>query len=105
MLGAVVRYSEDATLPSGPNHTRYIESQSFNIAYNEVIIIEWSTGKMGHIALPIRDAILPQKTVKGRAVADFLAEHPDPRMTKLYKDLPAEIAEVCMTQTSFEEQV
>jgi len=38
-------------------------------------------------------------------VAEFLAEHPDPRMTKLYEDLQDEIIEVCMTQTSFEEQV
>jgi len=34
-----------------------------------------------------------------------LAEHPDPRLNKLYEDLPNEIAEVCMTQTSFEELV
>jgi len=43
--------------------------------------------------------------VKEQAVADFLAEHPDPRMTKLYEDLSDEIARVCMTQMSFEEQV
>ena len=48
---------------------------------------------------------LPQKAVKGQAVADFLAEHPDPRATKLYEDLPDEVAEVCLTQTSFERQV
>jgi len=34
-----------------------------------------------------------------------LAEHPDPRATKFYKDLPDEVAEVCLTQTSFEGQV
>jgi len=45
---------------------------------------------------------LPQKGVKGQAVADFPAEHPDPRTTKLYEDLPDEIAKVCVTQTSFE---
>jgi len=44
---------------------------------------------------------LSQKAVKGQAVADFLAEHPDPRATKLYEDLSDEIAEVCFTQTSF----
>jgi len=43
--------------------------------------------------------------MKGQAVAYFLAEHSDPRMTKFYEDLSDEIAEVCMTQTSFEEQV
>jgi len=35
----------------------------------------------------------------------FLAEHSDPRTTKLYEDLPDKITEVCMTQTSFKEQV
>jgi len=45
---------------------------------------------------------LPQKAVKGQAVADFLAEHPDSRATELYEDLPDEVAELCLTQTSFE---
>jgi len=40
--------------------------------------------------------------VKVQAVADFLDEHLDPRAIKLYKDLPDEAAEVCLTQTSFE---
>ena len=48
---------------------------------------------------------LQQKAIKGQAVADFLAEHPDPRAAKLYEDLPDEVAEVCLTQTSFEGQV
>ena len=48
---------------------------------------------------------LSQEAVKGKAVTDFLAEHPDPKIIKLYEDLQDEIAEVCMTQTSFEEQV
>ena len=39
---------------------------------------------------------------KGQAVADFLAEHPDPRAAKLYEDLPDEVAEVCLTETSFD---
>jgi len=38
-------------------------------------------------------------------MADFLTEHSDPRTTKLYKNLPDEVAEVCLTQTSFEGQV
>jgi len=48
---------------------------------------------------------LSQKVVKGQAVADFLAKPADLRITKLYEDLPDEKAEVCITQTSFEEQV
>ena len=43
--------------------------------------------------------------MKGQAVADFLVEHPDPRATKLYEDLPNVVAEVYLTQTSFEGQV
>ena len=38
-------------------------------------------------------------------MADLLAEHPNPRTTKLYEDFSDEIAEVCIIQTSFEEQV
>ena len=48
---------------------------------------------------------LPQRAVKGQAVADFLAKHPDSRATKLYEDLPDEVAKVCLTQTVFEGQV
>jgi len=53
MLGVGFRRPEDATLLDGPNHTRHIKSQSFKIAYDEVIITEWSIDKIGHIALPI----------------------------------------------------
>jgi len=45
---------------------------------------------------------LSQKAMKGQAVVDFLAEHPDPRATKFCEDLPDEVAEVCLTQMSFE---
>ena len=48
---------------------------------------------------------LLQKAVKGQAVADFLAEHPDLRATELYKDLPDEVAKFYLTQTSFKGQV
>ena len=48
---------------------------------------------------------LPQKAVKGQEVVDFLAEHPNLRVTELYEDLPDEVAEVCQTQTSFEGQI
>jgi len=60
---------------------------------------------MGHITLLIRDAIHATKAVKGQSVTDFLIEHLDLRTTKLYEDLPDELAEVYMTQTSFEEHV
>ena len=57
MLGTGVRYSENATLLGGPNYTCHIKSQSFKIAYDKVIITEWSIGEMGHLAFPIRDVI------------------------------------------------
>jgi len=34
-----------------------------------------------------------------------MTEHSDPRATKLYEDLPDEVAKVCLTQTVFEGQV
>jgi len=46
---------------------------------------------------------LPQKAIRDQVVADFLAKHPVSKTTKLYEDLPNEITEVCVTQTSFEE--
>lgn len=48
---------------------------------------------------------MPRKATKGQAIANFLADHPVPESLKLYEDLPDEIAEVCITQASFEEQV
>jgi len=63
MLGVGIHCPEDATLLGGLNHTRHIKSQSFKIAYDEAIITEWSIDKMGHIALPTRDAISTTKNL------------------------------------------
>jgi len=60
---------------------------------------------MGHIALPIRDAIPTTKSYEGTDSGRLLDEHPDSRTTKFYEDLPDEIAEVCLTETSFKGQV
>ena len=46
-----------------------------------------------------------QKAVKRQAVADFLADHLVSGTSKLYVDLPDEIAEVNMINASLEEQV
>ena len=48
---------------------------------------------------------VPQNATKGQVVANFLAEHPDPRATRFYEDFPNDIDEVYIIQTSFEEQV
>ena len=60
---------------------------------------------MGHIALTIRDAIMPQKAIKGQAMANFLADHPILKTLKFYDDLPDEIVEVNVMNASSEEQV
>jgi len=62
-------------------------------------------GEVVHPALTVRDTIYATKSCKRQAVADFLADHPVSGSPKLYDDLPDEIAEVYMTETSFEEQV
>jgi len=59
---------------------------------------------MCYIALAIWDAIHTTKG-EGQAVADFLADHPAQGTSKLYNDLPNEIAEVNIINTSSEEQV
>jgi len=48
---------------------------------------------------------MPQKAIKGQAVEDFLTDHPVPETSKLYDDLPDEIAEVNLINVSSEEQV
>jgi len=48
---------------------------------------------------------MPQKVIKGQAVADFLTDHLVPRTSKLYDDLPDEIFEVNLINASSEEQV
>ena len=41
---------------------------------------------------------MPQKAVKGQALADFLAAHPIPKMSKLHEDIPDEVAESNATE-------
>jgi len=40
---------------------------------------------------------IPQKAIKGQAVTDFLADHPVIGSSKLYNNLPDDIAKVNMT--------
>ena len=47
--------------------------------------------------------LMPQKAIKGQAVTDFLANHPISGNSKLYDDLPDEIAEVDVINVSLEE--
>jgi len=48
---------------------------------------------------------MPQKAIKGHVVADFLADLSVSRTSKLYDDLPDEIAEVNLINAYLEEQV
>jgi len=43
---------------------------------------------------------MPKKAIKGQVVANFLADHPVPGTSKLYDDLPDEIAEVNLINVS-----
>jgi len=101
MFGVGVCRPENATLLDGPNYTCRIKGQSFKVSYDKAIVTEWSTAKWAILLSQYEMQFPPQKAMKGQVVADFLAEHPDPRATKLYEDLPDEVAKVCLTQTSF----
>ena len=48
---------------------------------------------------------MQQKAVKGQAVADFLTDQPVSGTSKLYDDLPDDIAEVNIINASSEKQV
>src|SRR2546430_7134398 len=48
---------------------------------------------------------LPQKAIKGQAIANFIAETPASGPEKLYEDIIDETAEVHMVQTKFEDQI
>ena len=45
---------------------------------------------------------IPQKAVKGQALAEFLAAHPVPEHSKLHEDIPDEVFE---SNTTSEEEV
>ena len=42
---------------------------------------------------------VPQKAIKGQALADFLAAHPVLETSKLYEDIPNEVIETNMTSS------
>ena len=98
MFGIGVRSPENATLLGRSDYKCHIKSQPFEVSHDEAIVAEWSLAKWAILLSQYEMHFLPQKAVKGQAVADFLAEHPNPRATELYEDLPDEVAEVCLTR-------
>jgi len=42
---------------------------------------------------------VPQKAIKGQALADFLAAHPVSETSKLHEDIPDEVIEANMTSS------
>ena len=42
---------------------------------------------------------VPQKAIKGKALADFLATHPVLETSKLHEDIPDEVIETNMTSS------
>ena len=53
--------------------------------------------KWGMLMSQYSMTFVPQKAVKGQAIADFLAAHPVPDTSKLYEELPDEITEANAT--------
>ena len=105
MFGLGVRYPENATLLGGADYKCHIKSQPFEVAVTKPSSPNGRLAKWAILLSQYEMRFQPQKAVKGQAVADFLAEHPDPGATKFYEVLPVEVAEVCTTQTYFERQV
>ena len=75
------------------------------ITHDKTIFAKLQSSKMGHNALTILDAIHAIKATKGQAMVDFLTDHPILKSSKLYNDLPDEIAEVNTAHISLEESV
>jgi len=48
---------------------------------------------------------MPQKAIKGQVVTDFLVDHPVSKTSKLYDDIPDEIAEVNLINVFSNEQM
>jgi len=88
MLSIGLRCPEDATLPHRATHSSHLQSQSFTIADDKSIFAKQQTSKMGHIVSEYEIQFMPQKAIKGQAVANFLADHPVLGTSKLYEDLP-----------------
>ncbi|XP_020272527.1 uncharacterized protein LOC109847707 [Asparagus officinalis] len=72
--------------------------KSFESPDDEPIISELSVGKMEILLSQYDMQFMPQKAVKGQALANFLADHPVLGTSKLYEELPDEVAEACVTQ-------
>ena len=96
MHGAGVRYSEDETLPVGQTIHVTSKLNPLRLLMTKPLSLNGRLAKWAISLSQYEMQFLLQKAVKGQVVAGFLAEHPDPSTTKLYGDLPDEIAEVCM---------
>ena len=75
------------------------------IAHNKTIFVELQISEIGQVALTLWDVIHATKGDQGQVVVDFLADHPVPESSKLYDDLPNDIAEVNTIHVSSKEQV
>jgi len=65
MFGVGVRRPKNATLLGGPDYKCYIKSKPFKVVYDEAIFAKWLTGKKGHTALLIWDALSTTKSREG----------------------------------------
>jgi len=75
------------------------------ITHDKTIFAELQIIKMGHIAFTIRDAIHATKSDQRPSCGRFPGRSSSSRTLKFYDDLPDEIVEVNLINTSSEEQV
>ena len=77
MFGVGVRHPENVTLLGGPNYKCHIKSQPFKVAYDKAISLNDRLAKWTILLSQCEMHFLPQKAVKGQAVADFLKSESD----------------------------
>ena len=89
-----VRCPENATLPVSQTIHVISKVNPLRLLMTKPSSLNGQLAKWAVLLSQYEIQFLRQKAVKGQVVTDFLAKHPDPRMTKLYENLPDKIAEV-----------
>ena len=104
MLRVGLRCPEDATLPHGQRIQVISRINPLRLLMTSPSSLNCRLAKWPILLSQYEMQFMPQKVIKGQAVVDFLADHPVLRTSKLYNNLPTEIAEVNVINTSSEEQ-
>ncbi|XP_020262271.1 uncharacterized protein LOC109838221 [Asparagus officinalis] len=70
----------------------------YNPMEKEYLALVSTIQKMRHYLVDQTTHVISKKVVKGQALINFLADHPVSESSKLYEDLPDEVAEASITQ-------